>query len=183
MCYVHILMCYVHILLCNVHIPSELSSSSLLTSSIPTTVSLGMKSPPLNVRLMQGCLPSRISMKGYKNKPTHGRKNGTTAWQLPNITQPSSSVYAQHKISKIVMQCDVLVDTGGKWRHLICCSTNKSNLGDLPVTVHGTTSPRTGFALPICHFANDKFYPDMYNKNPGGKIFGRLLISWWCCHL
>ena len=36
----------------------------ILTSLIPTTVSFGIKSPPLNVREIQGWRPSRISRKG-----------------------------------------------------------------------------------------------------------------------
>ena len=36
----------------------------ILTSLIPTTVSFGMKSPPLKVREIQGWRPSRISKKG-----------------------------------------------------------------------------------------------------------------------
>lgn len=46
----------------------------ILTSLIPTTVSFGMKSPPLNVREIQGWRPSRISKKGCWLKTTWYRR-------------------------------------------------------------------------------------------------------------
>ena len=48
----------------------EENKKDVLTFFIPTTVSLGMKSPPLKVREMQGWRPSRISKNGcwFKGK-------------------------------------------------------------------------------------------------------------------
>ena len=42
----------------------QTNTQKILTSCIPITVSFGIKSPPLNVREMHGCRPSRISKKG-----------------------------------------------------------------------------------------------------------------------